>query len=171
MLEMETSRLGSKAKQFIPIGTLCSEITYDAGNLIIGKATVLITAIIAFISLLISVFGSIELQNIFIINGCVWLFICVVGVLAPGKDDIVIKAGRTTIRFYRDLPNEETVLEFANVLINLANKKRIEMLTDFKLDEQVFIENLKRLRDTKRIDETEFMNLKENYDLQKNSQD
>lgn len=167
MLDMVETHMGSTKKHSIPLSSIGEKIIYDSGNLLLEKMVVCATAGISFISLLVFMFGDAEVQNVYAISGSVWLFICIIGILKPVKDDIVITSATLPVRIYRDVPNEEVVLEFANMLIKAGNTLRTASLADLSLDEALFMQNLKWLRENKKIDDLEFNNLRENYEFKK----
>jgi hypothetical protein len=142
-----------------------NEIQYEADNVIGGKIFFVITCLITLFCLGFYLFGNPEHPGGILANVVGWGVISFIGVLIPNKDDIVIVNGNKEIRLFRTKPSEEKVLEFANHLINIANNKKKEVLINFDLNEEHFLDNIQYLFAIDLINRKELEELKYEYKL------
>ncbi len=166
-VEVEYNSIREKLKYKIHLTEVGNEIQYEADNVIIGKIFVGITIIITLTCLGVYFLGNPENPGTYIANTIIWGVISIFLFLKPHKDDILIANGNKLIRLFRTKPNEEQVIEFANDLIKEANKKKKEMLINYELGEEQFMENIQWLLSTRLIDKSEFEELKSEYKFKK----
>lgn len=166
-LEVEYRSIKNKIRYKIRLIELGNEIQYEAENVVMGKIFFGITSLITLICLGIYFFGNPENPGIYITGSIISALLSVLGLLKPNKDDIVIANGPRVIRLFRNVPNEEMVLNFANNLIKIANEKKKEFLINFDLNEEQFTSNINWLMNMKIISKSEFERLKSEYSLKK----
>lgn len=166
-LEVDYITIKDKLKYKIHLTEIGNEIQYEADNVILGKIFLAITSIITLICIGIYFFGNPEKPKTYILNIMLWGGLSLLNFFKPHKDDILIVNGNKLIRLFRTEPNEEKVMEFANNLIKMANKKKKEFAINFDLNEEQFLSNLSWLLSMKLIDKTEFEDLKSDYKIKK----
>lgn len=164
-VEVIFNSIREKLRYKIHLTDIGNEIQYEADNVIIGKIFVAITTLITLTCLGIYFIGNPEDPGILIFNTILWGAVSIFGIIKPHKDDIVIANGNKGIRLFRNKPNEEKVLEFANHLIKVANEKRKELAINFDFNEEQFAANINWLLNMKLIDQKEFEELKSEYKL------
>ena len=164
-VEVKFNSTRDKLKYRIKLTDIGNEIQYEADNVIGGKIFFVITCLITLFCLGFYLFGNPEHPGGILANVVGWGVISLIGVLIPNKDDIVIVNGNKEIRLFRTKPSEEKVLEFANHLINIANKKRKAILIDFDLSEEHFLDNIQYLFAIDLINRKELEELKSEYKL------
>ena len=77
--------------------------------------------------------------------------------------------GQINLEFFRTIPNEETVLEFINKVINTSKVylRHKYGIVDVNIPEDVFIGRLNWLKDEEIISEKEFDELINEYNIKK----
>lgn len=166
-VEVEYNSIKEKLKYKIHLTEVGNEMGYEADNVIIGKIFLGITSMITLSCIGVYFLGNPENPGTYIVNAIAWGVISIFGFLKPHKDDILIVNGDKLIRLFRNKPNEEKVIEFANNLIKIANYKKKEMLINFDLNEDQFMGNMYWLLDRRVIDNMELEELKSEYKLKK----
>ena len=166
-VEVEYNSIKDKLKYKIHLTEIGNIIQYEADNVIVGKIVVGITSLITLICLGVYFFGNPEKPGTYIANVIIWGAISIIGFLKPHKDDILIVNGNRLIRLFRTKPNEEKVVEFANNLIKIANKKKKELAINFNFSEEQFMGNINWLLSVKLIDKEEYEDLKSEFKLKK----
>ncbi|HEY9221706.1 MAG TPA: hypothetical protein VIO43_09050 [Lutibacter sp.] len=166
-VEVEFNTIKDKFKYKIHLIDVGNQIEYEADNVIFGKIFLLISSLITLICLGIYFFGNPEKPGTYVVMAIIWGAVSIIGYIKPHKDDILINNGNKLIRLFRNKPNEEKVLEFANYLIKVSNKKKKEFLIDFELSEEQFMANILWLSNTKLIDKNELEQLKSEYKFKK----
>lgn len=164
-VEVEYNSMKDKLKYRVKLNDIGNEIQYEADNVIGGKIFFVITCLITLFCLGFYLFGNPEHPGGILANVVGWGVISFIGVLIPNKDDIVIVNGNKEIRLFRTKPSEEKVLEFANHLINIANNKKKEVLINFDLNEEHFLDNIQYLFAIDLINRKELEELKYEYKL------
>ena len=164
-VEVKLNTTKDKLKYRIKLIDIGNEIQYEADNVIAGKIFFVITSFITLFCLGYYFFGNPTQPGGILVSAVFWGFISIMGLLVPNKDDIVIVNGNKEIRFFRTKPSEEKVIEFANCLINIANNKKKEMLINFDLSEEHFMDNIQWLLAINLINKTELDELKSEYKL------
>ncbi len=166
-IEVNYKSIKEKLKYKIHLTEVGNEIQYEADNVIVGKIFIGVSSLITLICLGVYFFGNPENPRTYIVNSILWGVVSVFGFLKPHKDDIVIVNGNKPVRLFRTKPNEAKVLMFANNLVQQANTKKKEMLIDFDLEKEQFMENLQWLLHMKMIKKTELEELKFEYELKR----
>ena len=166
-VEVDYNSIRDKLKYKIHLTEIGNEIQYEADNVIIGKILFGITSLITLISIGVYLLGNQEKPGTYAVSAIVWGIVSLVIYIKPHKDDILIVNGSKLIRLFRTKPNEEKVLEFANNLIKVANKKKKELAINFDFNEEQFMGNINWLLSLKLIDKVEFEELKSEYKLRK----
>lgn len=162
-VEVEYNSIKEKFKYKIHLLDVGNQIEYEADNVIFGKIFLIFSSLITLSCLGIYFLGNPEKPGTYVVMAIIWGGISIIGYLKPHKDDILINNGNKLIRLFRKKPNEEKVLEFANYLIKISNKKKKEFLIDFELSEEQFMTNILWLSNTKLIDKNELEQLKSEY--------
>lgn len=164
-VEVKFNSTKDKLKYRIKLTDIGNEIQYEADNVIAGKIFFVISSLITLVCLGFYFFGNSEQPGGILVSALFWGFISIIGLLVPNKDDLVIVNGNKEIRLFRTKPNEEKVVEFANHLINIANNKKKEMLINFDLSEEHFMDNIQWMLAVDLINKTELEELKSQYKL------
>ena len=166
-LEVDYSSLKEKLKYKVDLLEIGNEIEYEADNLIVGKISMIIFLLLSLGSIALYFFEDSENPGLLISSSIIWGALFLIGFLIPNKDDILITKGERTIRLFRNKPNEEQVMNFANNLIQLANDKKRSLLVNFELHEEQFAHNIQWLRHMKIINAEEMEELRSEYQLKK----
>lgn len=156
-----------KLKYRIHLMEVGNEIQYEADNVVVGKIVMVIMALISLGCLAYYFLGNPENPGVYVVNIIVWGSLVILGILIPNKDDLLIVNGNKLIRLFRNKPNEEEVLAFANFLILKANEKKKEELVNFDLNEGQFNANIYWLQGMNIISKTELEQLKSEYSIKK----
>lgn len=166
-VEVEYNTLREKLKYKIQLTEIGNEIEYEADNTILGKIMFAITALITSTCLILYLISYSEDPGTFALNAMIWGILSTFFILKPNKDDIIITNGNKVIRLFRNKPNEKEVLDFANNLIEISNTKKKEMLINFELSQDQFLENIDWLLHIKMIDQQEYENLRVEFEIKK----
>ena len=166
-LEVDYSSLKEKLKYKVDLLEIGNDIEYEADNLIVGKISMIIFMLLSLGSISLYFFDDSENPGLLISSSIIWGALFLIGFLVPNKDDILITKGERTIRLFRDKPDEEQAMKFANTLIQLANNKKRTLLVNFELQEEQFAHNIQWLRHMKIISDAEMVDLKAEYQLKK----
>ena len=166
-IEVHYKSLKENLKYKIPFVEVGNEIIYEADNLFLGKIFLLITCSLTILSIGAYFMIDIEKPEILIVNALLFGTLSFLNILKTSKDDILIVNGSRVIRLFRDKPNEENVLEFANNAIKIANNKKKELLINYELSEDRFQENIQWLLSTNLIHRSESEELISQYKLKK----
>ena len=166
-VEVDIKSSKERLKYKIHLMEVGNEIQYEADNLIAGKILMVIMALISLGCVAYYFLEKPEDPGVYVANAIIWGSLVILGFLIPNKDDLIIANGNKVIRLFRDKPNEEEVLAFANVLIERANEKKKETLVNFDLNEDQFNANIHWLHAMNLIDKTELAELQAEYKVQK----
>lgn len=166
-VEVEFNTIKDKYRYKVHLTEVGNEILYQADNLLVGKIFMAFTIIGAISSAAYYFLVNPEEPGFFIACTIVCGVISIFGIFVPNVDDLVITNGSKTITLFRNKPNEEQVVEFANLLISKANDKKKEMMINFDLNEDQFNANIHWLHSMKMIDKTELEQLQEDFSLRK----
>ena len=166
-VEVDYKSSKEKLKYKIHLLEVGNEIQYEADNVIVGKILMVIMAIISLGCVAYYFLENPEEPGIYVVNAIVWGSLVILGILIPDKDDLLIANGNKVIRLFRNKPNEEVVLAFANSLIAKANEKKKETLINFDLNEDQFNVNVHWLHAMNLIDKSELAELQSEYHLKK----
>lgn len=166
-IEVEMNTIKEKFRYKIHLSEVGNEIQYQADNLILGKIFFGISALISIYSTGYYFLGNPENPGTYVVNSIAWGVIALCGVFVTPKDDLLITNGNKLITLFRNKPDEQQALEFANSLIKKANEKKKEMLINFELNEEQFQANVHWLHSMRMIDKTEVRELQREYSLKK----
>ncbi len=166
-IEVELKTVKEKFRYKIHLSEVGNEIQYQADNSLIGKLFFSVSALISIYCLGYYYLGNPEDPGTFVVNTIVWGVIALFGVFMSYKDDLIIANGSKLITLFRNKPNEEQALEFANFLIKKGNEKKKEILINFELSEEQFLANIHWLQSMKLIDKMEFEELQKKFSLKK----
>ncbi|MGM1057252.1 MAG: hypothetical protein ACQEWG_15300 [Bacteroidota bacterium] len=166
-IEVEFNTIKDKYRYKVHLTEVGNEILYQADNLLVGKIFMAFTTLVAISSAAYYFLANPEEPGFYIVCAIVFGVISIFGIFVPNVDDLVITNGSKTITLFRNKPNEEKVVEFANLLIARANDKKKEMMINFDLNEDQFNTNINWLHMMKMIDKTELAQLQEDFNLKK----
>lgn len=166
-IEVELKTVKEKFRYKIHLSEVGNEIQYQADNALLGKLFFSTTALIAVFSLGYYFLGNPENPGTYVVNTIVWGVVSLFGIFMSYKDDLIIANGSKLITLFRNKPNEEQALEFANFLIKKGNEKKKEILINFELSEEQFLANIHWLQSMKLIDKNEFEELQKEFSLKK----
>ena len=166
-VEVRYNSLKEKLRFKIHLSEVGNEIQYEADNLIAGKIVMVVMSLLAISCAAYYFLGNPEKPGLYVANSIVWGTLAILGLIIPNKDDIVVGNGSKVIRLFRNKPNEEQVIAFANLLIRKANEKKKEMLINFELNEEQFAANMHWLYSMRLIDKAELEQLHSDYNLKK----
>ena len=166
-IEVDYKSLKERLRYKIQFTEIGNEIEYEADNVALGKIAIAFCGLVSLFCVGFYFLGNPEKPGAYIFNAFMWGGLSVLGLLRSNKDDILIVKGIRTIRFFRNKPSEEKVLEFANHLIKIANDKKKQFLINFETDEEHFMSNIQWLLNAKLIDRAEFEELKVEYKLKR----
>ena len=103
----------------IPIEQLGFDLQYQADNVIASKIVLAILILISVASFVSYFFiDAPKDKNISILNSVLFFLISLFAYLKPHSDDVYLVGGQKSLMFYRNRPNEESVLEFINKIID-----------------------------------------------------
>lgn len=166
-IDVEWKTVKEKLRYKIHLSEVGNEIQYEADNALIGKIFFGISTLIAIYSLGYYFLGNPEKPGTYVVLTLVWGVISICGIFMSYKDDLIIANGNKIITLFRNKPNEEQALEFANSLIKMANDKKKEILINFELNEEQFQANIHWLQSMRLIDKAEFDELQKEFSLKK----
>ncbi len=87
----------------------------------------------------------------------------------PHQDDIYLVGGQSNLVFYRDIPNEEVVLEFIDKVkenVKIYLKEKYTMFDSTTVDQDYYV-RINWLRDREIINHSEYFEYKMQFDTQK----
>lgn len=166
-VEVEFTTIKDKYRYKIHLTEVGNEILYQADNLLVGKILMAFTTLAAISSAAYYFLANPAEPGFYIATSIICGVISIIGIFVPNVDDLVITNGTKNITLFRNKPNQEQVLEFANSLIKKANDKKKEMMINFDLNEDQFNANINWLHSMKMIDKTELAQLQEDFSLKK----
>jgi len=168
-ITVETKTLRKNNKYEIKLDFLGFDIHYQSDNTLPGK----IFLGVCFIWIVGSTLGYLNTEGK---ESGFWIFNAILGVLMAcfayfkqHQDDIYLVGGQTNLVFYRDIPNEQAVLEFIETVKIQARSYLKEKYTVFdnSTPEQDFYGRINWLREREVISYSEYIEFKTNYDTQK----
>lgn len=166
-IEVEFNTIKEKFRYKIHLTDVGNEIQYQADNVLIAKVFWGISTAIAIFSTAYYFLGNPEEPGTYVVNAIVWGVISICGIFFSAKDDLLITNGNKLITLFRNKPNEQQALEFANFLIKKANEKKKELLINFDLNEDQFNANIHWLHSMRMIDKEEMAQLQADFSLKK----
>lgn len=166
-VEVEFNTFKEKLKYKIHITDVGSDILYQADNLLAPRIFWWFTTLAAIFCTAYYFLAQPEEPGVYVVGSLVGGVLSITGLFVSNKDDILITNGAKLITLFRDKPNEEEVLNFANFLIAKANEKKKELLINFDLNEEQFTANLNWLHSMRIIDKAELKELQSEFSLKK----
>lgn len=166
-ITVETKTIRKIEKYEVRIENLGFDILYQADNVLIGKIWFYICL---FAPILVYILKFIPGQNLpttnlIIIHISCWFF-ALINYTKQHQDDIILK-GPNDLTFYRDIPNEQSVLEFLE-LVKLTTKEQLKrkyLNTDNYADDNEFRHTMNWLLERDIISMSEYKNVLNEYKL------
>jgi hypothetical protein len=167
---IETKTIRKIEKYEVNIQYVGLDIFYQADNVLFGK---IFTYICLFAPIMLYAIQLLPIQkimtsNLILLHVFCWLF-ALFSFLKQHQDDIILR-GQTNIEFYRKIPNEQSVLEFIE-LIKVTTKKYLKSKyynTDNYIDYKVFNNTMNWLLEQDIISKSEFENIISVYKAKNN---
>ena len=166
---VETKTIQKKYKYEVKLDRLGLDIHYQADNTIAGKIFFTICLILIAISVFAFFYNSDKEQNIWIFNTLLWTAMAFFAYFKQHQDDIFLVGGESNLAFYRNIPNEEKVLEFINKIKTSTKIYLKEKYTYFdkNTSDQDFFHRINWLYEKEIITYTEYLDYKTNFETQK----
>jgi len=165
IVESKTIR---KIEKFeVKIENLGFDILYQADNVLIGKIWFYICLAAPIFIYILQLFPGqdLPLTNQIILHAGCWLF-ALFNYLKQHQDDIILK-GQTDLEFYRNIPNEKSVLNFIE-LVKETIKNHLKgkyFNTDKYIDDNEFNHTMNWLLEREIISKPEFNDILKEYKL------
>jgi hypothetical protein len=166
---VETTSLRKNEKFEIMLDSLGSDISYKADSTIIGKVFFFICLAIPIAMTVALLAGSEIDRGTLIVNYVIWFGLAIFNFLKQSQDDVFLVGGQKYLVFYRAIPNEKEVLEYINEII-VASKAYIRekyAKVDPDIPHDMFFARLLWLKEKGIINESEYREMKNEYDLKK----
>ncbi len=167
LIEVEFNTIKEKFRYKIHLTDVGNEIEYQADNVLLAKIFWSFSIAITIFCTAYYFLGNPEDPGTYVVLSIIWGIISICGIFFSAKDDLMITNGNKLITLFRNKPNEEQALEFANFLIKKANEKKKELLINFDLSEDHFNANIHWLHSMRMIDKEEMEKLQADYSLKK----
>jgi hypothetical protein len=167
---IETKTIRENQKYELKLDKIGRNIHYQSDSTTVGKIAFYICLAIPIILWIIYFFAPEKMDSgAATINTVIWWLLALMNILKKSKDDIYVTGGQINLEFFRTIPNEETVLEFINKVINTSKAYLIHKyaIVDVNIPEDVFLGRLNWLKDEEIICEKEFDELKNEYKIKK----
>ena len=167
---IETKTIRENQKYELKLDKIGRNIHYQSDSTIVGKIAFYICLAIPIILWIIHFFVPEKMDSgVATINTVIWWLLALMNILKKSKDNIYIMGGQINLEFFRTIPNEETVLEFINKVINTSKVylRHKYGIVDVNIPEDVFIGRLNWLKDEEIISEKEFDELINEYNIKK----
>jgi hypothetical protein len=166
-IKIETRTIRKVEKVEVKLEKVGFDIIYQADNVIVGKIWFFICLAAPIILDILQFFPGQELPliNLIILHVVFWLF-ALFNFLKQHQDDIILD-GQNDLVFYRNIPNEQKVLEFIEQ-VKLTTKellKRKYLNTDNYIDEKEFKYTMNWLLERDIISKSEYKNFLNEYKL------
>lgn len=166
---VETRSTTKVEKYEIRIEKLGFQIQYQADNTIYRKALLAICVVIP-IALTISHFilHNVDARSL-IVNYICSFGIALFSVLKQHQDDIYLTGGEKTLAFYRNIPQEEKVLEFI-ALVNKTTKDHIKnkyLTFDPSTPDEEYLARMNWLKENDIISEEECEEYKLDFEIKR----
>ncbi|MDQ6472644.1 hypothetical protein RB619_18550 [Flavobacterium sp. LHD-80] len=166
---VDTKTLRKNDKYEVKLDQLGFEIHYRADSTIVGKIFfgMCICVLIA-LPFLYFITKQID-TGAFIINCIIWGILVLANYFKQHQDDIYLVDGQTTLVFYREIPNEKSVLEFIEKVKSNSKNYIREKYTDFDdvISDEEFYARLKWLKDKEVINSSEYKTYKANFETKR----
>nr|WP_297166513.1 hypothetical protein [uncultured Dysgonomonas sp.] len=118
-------RSASKITKYdIELDEIGYRIYHEKDNTTIGQIVTWIFVCIPFILIIIYFLEDDKKGGLGIIafNTVIWWGFALFSFLKQNKDDLILTGGQSSISFYRNKPNEQNVLDFIKILIEVSKK-------------------------------------------------
>ena len=166
---VETRTLRKNDKYEIRLDRIGLETHYQSDNTIAGKIFFWFCIAIVVGSVFGIFFSTGKDFNISIFNAVLWTLIACFVYFKPHQDDIYLVGGQANLVFYREIPNEKSVLAFIekvkeHVRIYLKEKYTV---FDSTTVEQDYYNRINWLRDSEIINYSEYVEYKTQFETQK----
>ena len=166
---VETKTLTKNRKYEVKLDQIGHELLYESDVTIFGKVAFYVCIGIPLILLIVKLSGQKIENSIIVFNFLLWYLLALLNYLKQHQDDLIIIGGQNSIAFFRTIPNEEEVTEFASLVI-LKSKNYIKArysVTDPDIPEETFMNRITWLREREIITESESARLKNEYNYKK----
>ncbi len=164
---VETKTIRKIEKYEVNIETLGFDTLYQADNVLIGKIWfyVCLAAPIFIYALQLFPSQKLPITNLIILHAGCWLF-ALFNFLRQHQDDIILK-GQTDLEFYRDIPNEQSVLDFIELITATTKKqlKRKYFNIDNYIDDNELNHTMNWLLEREIISKSEFKSILSDFKL------
>ena len=166
---VETKSLRKNEKFEIMLDSLGSDISYKADSTIVGKVFFYICLAIPIALTAALVAGSKIDSGTLILNYVIWFGLAIANLLKQSQDDVFLVGGQKFLVFYREIPSEKEVLDYINEII-AASKDYMRAKyakVDPDIPHDLFFARLLWLKERKIISESEYCDIKNEYELKK----
>jgi hypothetical protein len=118
-------------KYEIKLDQIGFDMQYQADNTMPGKIA-LVVCIAIFLSVVVDqiIYHNIQ-TNILVVNLFCWGGLALLSYFKQHKDDVYLTGGRKNLVFYRNIPNEASVVDFIQIVISTSKKYLRNKYTEF----------------------------------------
>ncbi|SFD65658.1 hypothetical protein [Spirosoma endophyticum] len=166
-LLVEQKTISQFTKFEIKLDQIGSNLHYQSDNILAGKVFLYISIAIPLILTIANLIQHNSLLEIkyLIMNYILWLGIALANYLTEHQDDIILTGGSQNLFFYRNIPDEQSVLVFIDDVISASKSHMRNKYTkiDSYVSEGDFINRLQWLLANEIISEQDFAQLREEY--------
>ena len=166
---VETRSLRNNEKYEVMLDSIGLDKLYKAESTIIGKIFFFFCLAIPIAMTIALLAGSQIETGTLIVNYVFWFGLAIAGYFKKSKDDIYLTGGPRVLVFYRIIPNEKEVLDFIDEVIAASKKYLKEKYAKVNVDisQELFFNRLNLLKDKNIITESEYQEIKNEYELKK----
>ncbi|GEO08812.1 hypothetical protein [Segetibacter aerophilus] len=166
---VETKSTSKIDKYEVRIEKLGFQTQYQADNTMPGKIFLVVCILIP-VALTISelLLHNVGMRNL-IVNYVCWLGLAIFSIFKQHQDDIYLVGGDKNLVFYRNIPSEQKVLEFIELVIKATkdNIKNKYLTFDPNTPDEEYIARLNWLKETDMITEEELENYKIDLEIKR----
>lgn len=166
---VETKSTRKIDKYEIKIEKLGFQTQYQADNTLPGKIFFAVCMVIP-VALIISelLLHNVGTRNL-LINCVCWFGLALFSFLKQHQDDIFLVGGDKNLIFYRNIPSEQKVLDFIELVIKATkdNIKSKYLSFDPNTPDEEYLARLNWLKETEMITEEEFENYKIDLEIKR----
>lgn len=166
-LLVEQKTISQFTKFEIKLDQIGSNLHYQSDSILAGKVFLYISIAIPLILTIVNLIQHNSLLEIkyLIMNYILWLGIALANYLTEHQDDIILTGGSQNLFFYRNIPDEQSVLVFIDDVISASKSHMRNKYTkiDSYVSEGDFINRLQWLLANEIISEQDFAQLREEY--------
>jgi hypothetical protein len=166
---VETKSTSKINKYEVRIEKLGFQTQYQADNTLPAKIFLIICIAIpvalTILELLLHNVGTTTL----VVNYVCWCGLALFSILKQHQDDIYLMGGDKNLVFYRNIPSEQKVLEFIDLIIKATkdNIKNKYLTFDPNTPDEEYLARLNWLKETEMITEEEFENYKIDLEIKR----